>query len=185
MTFFEYDVFICCRIRSLQRHAFLLYNIIFIGVLPIIHIIIKCEVVVLKVRDMYEFRKRWAEDFGENYLEKLSSYVGSIYEDDCGNKFKGFFGFVNGAKGDIEIFLNKEINLTGSYQVIYELIQNANDANSDRVEGGELLVYYNDKYLLFANNGKPFSEKNIRAICNVGQSDKNKIENKTSSGVSC
>ncbi len=96
---------------------------------------------------------------------------------------KSEFSIVHGDKSDIQSFLNKEINLTGSYQVIYELMQNANDANNDVDGEGKLLVYYNDKCLLFANNGKPFSEKNIRAICNVGQSDKNKIENKISSGV--
>ena len=139
--------------------------------------------VVLKVRDMYEFRKRWAEDSGESCSEKLISHIGSIYDDECGRRFKGYFGVVHGGtKEDIKSFLKKEINLTGSYQVIYELMQNANDSNDDK-GGGKLLVYYDDKYLLFANNGKPFSKKNIRAICNVGQSDKNKIENKTSSGV--
>jgi hypothetical protein len=50
------------------------------------------------------FRKRWAEDSGENCSEKNILYIGSIYECECGNgRFKGFFGVVHGGtKKDIK-----------------------------------------------------------------------------------
>lgn len=78
-----------------------------------------------------------------------------------------FFKFVHGQKSDIKAFLDKELSLTGEYQIIYEIIQNADDAEAD-----SLLVYYDERFLLFANNGKPFDYGDIRSICNIGQSTK-------------
>ncbi len=115
----------------------------------------------LRVRDMSRFREDWIKNsiLGKRLSEK--DY------DEVSKNIREFFHIVHGDKSNIESFLNKEINLTGDYQIIYELMQNAEDADADK-----LLVYYNDKYLLFVNNGEPFSDRNIKSICNVGQSTK-------------
>jgi len=42
-------------------------------------------------------------------------------------------------------------------QIIFEFLQNADDANSDKSRKGLFQVYFDDEYLLVINNGKPLS----------------------------
>ena len=85
------------------------------------------------------------------------------------NKTKGFSYLVYGARGNIGGFLRSaSLNVAADQQAIYELIQNADDCEADLFS-----VFYNREYLLCINNGTPFSKRNMSAILNVGDSDKN------------
>ena len=53
-------------------------------------------------------------------------------------------------------------------------IQNADDCEADLFS-----VFYNREYLLCINNGTPFSKRNMSAILNVGDSDKNSEDIRT------
>lgn len=53
-----------------------------------------------------------------------------------------------------------------------ELLQNADDANSSKVK-----VFLVDKILIVANDGRPFDEKDIMAICRSGASSKQRGNN--------
>jgi len=63
---------------------------------------------------------------------------------------------------------------------IYELIQNAQDALSiDPEKAGKqrlLKLLLREDELLAWNDGKPFSEENVRAICSIRQSEKNLVQ---------
>ena len=50
---------------------------------------------------------------------------------------------------------------------VYELLQNAEDAEASRVE----IALYSDR-LEVLHDGKPFDEKDVRGICGVGEGTK-------------
>ena len=52
---------------------------------------------------------------------------------------------------------------------IYELLQNAEDAKSNKV-----VFHLSEVELKFSNDGQEFTESNIEAICRFGYSDKDK-----------
>ena len=58
-----------------------------------------------------------------------------------------------------------------SSRILIELLQNADDAGSDKV----LVTQYNDS-LIIANNGRPFTETDIIAISRSGSSQKKRGE---------
>lgn len=61
----------------------------------------------------------------------------------------------NTAKGHIKRIANFADNAT--QQLIFELLQNADDANNDKTRKGIFQIAFNDKYFLAINNGKPFT----------------------------
>lgn len=65
-----------------------------------------------------------------------------------------------------------------SQRFIYELIQNADDAaEGDSVVKIELQILAN--YLIVSHNGKPFSPRDMKGLCGVGNGTKRKDANKT------
>lgn len=54
---------------------------------------------------------------------------------------------------------------------ISELLQNADDAGATNVEW-----VVRGEYLIFKHNGKPFDEKDIKAICNAAAPERDKVE---------
>ncbi len=110
---------------------------------------------------MESFREKWIDD----YTQDLRGI--KIDKEKVKKSCREFLAIVHGDKRNFEDFLIKELNITGRYQVIYEIMQNSDDA-----EAKHLLVYYDDKYLLFANDGRPFDDNDIRSICNIGQTTK-------------
>jgi len=113
------------------------------------------------VRCIESFREEWIKDY-ERDLRGIR-----IDKDNVKRSCRELLAIVHGDKRNFEDFLIKELNITGKYQVIYEIMQNSDDA-----EAKHLLVYYDDRYLLFANDGRPFDDNDIRSICNVGQTTK-------------
>lgn len=57
---------------------------------------------------------------------------------------------------------------------IFELIQNADDAEAIDIE-----IFQMNNYLIVSHNGKAFDEKDIEAICSIGDGTKINDENKT------
>jgi len=57
---------------------------------------------------------------------------------------------------------------------VFELIQNADDA-----EALEININIQDKYFIVSHNGKAFDQKDVEAICSIGEGTKNAEENKT------
>lgn len=82
---------------------------------------------------------------------------------------KGFGSLIFGSGRDnVESFLRSTVlNVAADQQSVYELIQNADDCDASFIS-----ISYNDKYLLCINNGKPFSDRNMAGLINVGDSDK-------------
>jgi hypothetical protein len=82
---------------------------------------------------------------------------------------KGFGSLIFGSGRDnVESFLRSTVlNVAADQQSVYELIQNADDCDASFIN-----ISYNDKYLLCINNGKPFSDRNMAGLINVGDSDK-------------
>ena len=68
---------------------------------------------------------------------------------------------------------------TGIYtepeRFVYELLQNAVDAFTD-TEGDtlEIMIKVEDNKFMFLHNGKPFNEKDVEGICDVGNGTKSK-----------
>jgi HSP90 family molecular chaperone len=62
---------------------------------------------------------------------------------------------------------------------IYELIQNADDAYDLSGKGVNILIEFTSNFIILSHTGKEFTEKDIRAICGVGSSQKSKDTNKT------
>ena len=58
---------------------------------------------------------------------------------------------------------------------IYELIQNADDAEAENI----ILATLNDKYLILTHDGKLFDEKDLQGLCGVNNGTKKKDLDKT------
>ncbi|MCH4895974.1 hypothetical protein E0494_04590 [Marinilabiliaceae bacterium JC040] len=65
-----------------------------------------------------------------------------------------------------------------SQRFIYELIQNADDSVSDS-QNVEIEIKLINNYLILSHSGKPFSERDMRGLCGVGNGTKRKDATKT------
>ena len=93
----------------------------------------------LNIKNMRKFREKWAKEAGEqSNIDKIVKYVGSKYVDNNNTIQKGFFSVVYGDKDDISNFLKTILNIEKISNIIYELMQNANDAKANK-----LLIAYN------------------------------------------
>ena len=87
-------------------------------------------------------------------------------------QIKGFFGMYHGIKDRPDKYLRSTaLNVAADEQAIYEFMQNAVDCRSTH-----FFIFYNESYFLAINNGSPFNEKDVKAILNLGQSDKGNAE---------
>jgi hypothetical protein len=113
---------------------------------------------------------------------------------------KRIFEFLDNMRQDLIIRLNKEKSsysspgtardiansleslssdiYTDSKRFIYELLQNADDASSasNRLE---VLIAFEEDYLIFAHQGEPFSSIDVESICSVGDGNKRNDQQKT------
>ncbi|UJR07466.1 hypothetical protein I4U23_011755 [Adineta vaga] len=64
---------------------------------------------------------------------------------------------------------------TDNIRFIYELIQNADDAQAKHI----VLATLSGKYLVIAHNGKTFDEKDLQGLCGINNGTKKKDLNKT------
>lgn len=95
-------------------------------------------------------------------------FVGTYNKEDI----KGFFGMYHGIKEEPARFLaSTAVKVAADEQAIYEFIQNAVDCESTH-----FYIFYNEKYFLAINNGKPFNESDVKALLNFGQSNKGNVE---------
>lgn len=85
---------------------------------------------------------------------------------------KGFFGMYHGIKEEPAKYLaSTAVKVAADEQAIYEFIQNAVDCKSTH-----FYMFYNEKYFLAINNGKPFTGSDVEALLNFGQSNKGNVE---------
>jgi len=125
---------------------------------------------MLYIKDLSLFRQYYKSQEALNSDNSIdTSFINTFHPEKPVNKTKGFSYLVYGARGNIGGFLRSaSLNVAADQQAIYELIQNADDC-----EANLFSVFYNKEYLLCINNGTPFSKRNMSAILNVGDSDKN------------
>ena len=120
----------------------------------------------MKIKDMASWRRYAAHQ----QLHINPDLVGSRwptghYE---GKDLKiGFFELFNGETPDLPRSLFTTINIAQTNQAIFEFIQNAVDAGAT-----EMHVWIEDDVLTVVNNGKTFDSAAVRAILNVGASEK-------------
>jgi hypothetical protein len=119
-------------------------------------------------RNAQDFRKYFKENDARNDDKSVDIDFVSTFHPDPIRREKGFANLVYGTRKDIGGFLRSAaLNVAADQQAIYELIQNADDCDSTFFS-----VNYNENYLLCINNGAYFSDSNMAAIINVGESDK-------------
>lgn len=123
---------------------------------------------MLYTRNAQYFRKYFKDIEARNNDKTVNINFISTFHPDKTRREKGFANLVYGTRKDIGGFLRSSaLNVAADQQAIYELIQNADDCDSSFFS-----VSYNEDYLLCINNGNYFSDSNMAAIINVGESDK-------------
>ncbi len=122
------------------------------------------------IKDIREFRTYYKEEVNDLKDENRNEhFVGQKKTLPDQKKIYGFFHIYHGDKADIRKgnFLNSFLDMAKDTQVVYELIQNAVDADSTH-----FYLFYDDEYVLVLNNGEQFNFEGIRSILNVGSSTK-------------
>lgn len=125
----------------------------------------------MKVKDIAAFRTQWRNAEGYNMKEWDEHFIGSVH----GNQTYGFYRMVNGIVDHIKADLSPKLQNAQDEQAIYEFLQNAADSNAT-----DCAVIYDSDFFMVVNNGKPFTDKDLKALLNSFQgtkSDKSKAEN--------
>lgn len=123
---------------------------------------------MLYIKDASYFRRYYKEVEARNDDKSIDVNFINTFHPNPERREKGFSNLVYGSRKNIGGFLRaSSLNVAADQQAIYELIQNADDCNSSFFS-----VNYNEKYLMCINNGDYFSNSNMSAIINVGDSDK-------------
>jgi hypothetical protein len=128
----------------------------------------------MQIKNMRLFRQQYKKALQNNTYDE--NYVGAYSNEH--DKF-GYFSLIHGgAKGgefnhDFGNFLQAFLEMASDGQAVYEFLQNAVDVQSSQffIRWGQLQGY-DDNYVLVMNNGRPFSEKDIKSILNIGMSTK-------------
>ncbi len=63
---------------------------------------------------------------------------------------------------------------TEEERFIFELLQNAVDAHDLNAKCLNIKIVLKDNYLIFMHNGEPFSERDIKGLCDIGNGNKTK-----------
>ncbi len=63
---------------------------------------------------------------------------------------------------------------TEEERFIFELLQNAVDAHDSKANSLNIKIVLKDDYLIFMHNGEPFSERDIKGLCDIGNGNKTK-----------
>jgi hypothetical protein len=123
---------------------------------------------MLFTRNAFYFRKWYKFHEARNSDKSVDINFINTFHPIQERREKGFSNLIYGSRKNIGGFLrSSSLNVAADQQAIYELIQNADDSNSTFFS-----VSYNEDYLLCINNGNCFTESNMSAIINVGDSDK-------------
>ena len=125
----------------------------------------------MNVKNIQEFRTLWRNQEGYKMSDWNENFIGSVHN---GQMF-GFYRMVNGIVDNIKADLKPKLQNAQDEQAIYEFLQNAADSQST-----ECAVIYDENYFMVLNNGKPFTDKDLKALLNSFQgtkADKTKPEN--------
>ena len=114
------------------------------------------------VKNLQEFRSAWKEEQGYNMPNWDENFIGSSHQNTS-----GFYKMVNGIVGNIKADLTPKLQNAQDEQAIYEFLQNAADSQSTACA-----VLYDEDYFMVLNNGKPFSNNDVKAILNTFQGTK-------------
>ncbi|MGH1334830.1 MAG: sacsin N-terminal ATP-binding-like domain-containing protein [Aureispira sp.] len=124
----------------------------------------------MQIKNIQQFRTNWRNKQGYDMPNWDENFIGSSHEQNS-----GFYKMVNGIVGNIRADLTPKLQNAQDEQAIYEFLQNAADSHST-----ECAVVYNDTFFMVINNGKAFTEKDLKALLNSFQgtkADKSKEEN--------
>jgi hypothetical protein len=125
----------------------------------------------MRTKNIQQFRTSWRNQEGYNMSDWDENFIGSAHD----GKLFGFYRMVNGIVDNIKADLSPKLQNAQDEQAIYEFLQNAADSQST-----ECAVIYDEQYFMVINNGKPFSDKDLKALLNSFQgtkSDKTKADN--------
>ena len=122
----------------------------------------------MKIKSAKSFRRYvWKKPEGGNQEKSIDyNFIGS-YATKGNEIIHGFFKMYHGIKPDIAGYLPSILKIAEDGQAIYEFIQNAVDCNSTH-----FYIFYNEKYFLAINNGKPFDIESLQSILNIAQTTK-------------
>ncbi|OMP75791.1 sacsin N-terminal ATP-binding-like domain-containing protein [[Flexibacter] sp. ATCC 35208] len=123
---------------------------------------------MLYLRNVAKFRQWYKQVKARNDDKSIDTDFVNIFHPISSRKEKGFPYLIYGTRDDIGGFLRStSLNVAADQQAIYELIQNADDSRATFFS-----VTYNEDYLLCINNGAFFTDNNMSALLNIGDSDK-------------
>jgi hypothetical protein len=123
----------------------------------------------MKIKSAKSFRtwyKSAVKEIDANSQVHNENFIGT-YHLDNGKKIKGFFEMYHGDKPDIASYLPSILKIAEDGQAIYEFLQNAVDCGSTH-----FFIFYNEKYFLAINNGRPFDIEGLKSILNIAQTTK-------------
>lgn len=124
----------------------------------------------MQIKNIQQFRTNWRNAQGYDMPNWDENFIGSGH-----NENSGFYKMVNGIVENIKADLTPKLQNAQDEQAIYEFLQNAADSQST-----ECAVIYDDTFFMVLNNGRAFSEKDLKALLNSFQgtkADKTKVEN--------
>lgn len=124
----------------------------------------------MQIKNIQQFRTNWRNAQGYDMPNWDENFIGSSHQENS-----GFYKMVNGIVENIKADLTPKLQNAQDEQAIYEFLQNAADSQST-----ECAVIYDDTFFMVLNNGRAFSEKDLKALLNSFQgtkADKTKVEN--------
>ena len=120
------------------------------------------EILKMRLGQLVNLEQEKLSDEHKQLLEEIADYLDIL-------------GSQESVYGIIKADLTPKLQNAQDEQAIYEFLQNAADSQST-----ECAVIYNDTYFMVINNGKAFTEKDLKALLNSFQgtkADKTKEEN--------
>lgn len=121
----------------------------------------------MRIKSISKFRQWVKEKYGSNDDRLDHNFMG-IEDNTSEKKIRGFYRMFHGInRNSLEHALFGSLQLAEDTQGIYEFIQNSADC-----ESSYFALFYDKRYFLAFNNGKKFSNSNVVAILNEGDSDK-------------
>lgn len=122
------------------------------------------------LKNTSKFRQAWKTEQGYDMPHWDENFIGATFE-----QTSGFYKMVNGIVSNIKADLTPKLQNAQDAQAIYEFLQNAADSQAT-----DCAILYDENYFLVVNNGKPFSEADVKAVLNSFQgtkADKTKAKN--------
>lgn len=119
---------------------------------------------IKNLRWHYKVKVKKRDDGKMSYTDP--DFVGEYVENEYGKRTNGYFELTHSDKRIVK-YLPLILKIAEDGQAIYEFIQNAVDCGSS-----QFFIFYNDKYFLAVNNGKPFNHKDVLSILNIADTTK-------------